>query len=87
MTKTTKPPWAMDAFAVEARAAGEPPPDLQFSYPDCTVCDDGGAMDYDESWCCRTCGTTWSRNGAEGEWDSDVLADLAPIADEQPAAP
>jgi hypothetical protein len=41
--------------------------DLIFSYPDCTVCDDGGDMTYDEGYQCLKCLTLWDRNGEHGE--------------------
>lgn len=68
--------WKMDTFAAEARTKGEPPPDLIFAYPDCTVCDGSGEMDYDDGFFCHTCGTTWPRSGERGEWDAEVLAGL-----------
>lgn len=63
--------WKMDAWAAEDRAAGRPPPDLSFSYPDCTVCDDGGDMDYDDGFLCQKCGTSWSRSGSGSEWGEE----------------
>jgi len=42
--------------------------DLDWLYPPCTVCDDGGEMEGDgvNIWC-RDCGATWDEDGTNGQ--------------------
>lgn len=63
----------MTRDALADRAA---PPDLEFRYPDCPLCckevgGDGGGF-----WC-ENCGTTWSRDGQDGEWNDPDAAQCA----------
>lgn len=46
----------------------KPVSDLEFRYPDCPVCDDGGSMVYDDSWYCENCSHNWDKDGRHGEY-------------------
>ncbi len=42
-------------------------PDLEFPWPPCSVCHDGGDMDYDgDTWWCCSCGCRWNKTGYNG---------------------
>ncbi|MDE2106114.1 MAG: hypothetical protein KGL39_53320, partial [Patescibacteria group bacterium] len=44
-------------------------PDLDLYFmPDCSVCDDGGDMNYDDGFYCEMCGHQWNRDGTHGEY-------------------
>lgn len=47
-------------------------PDLEFTYPDCTACPDGGNTSYDgDAWWCESCDAAWDANGTNGEAGDD----------------
>ena len=38
-------------------------PDLDFPWPSCPICSDGGEMHYDDTWYCASCGASWDSAG------------------------
>lgn len=55
---------------VGRETVGDDVPDLEFAYPDCTVCEDGGEVSYDAGYYCLKCGTCWDSDGRKGQTDA-----------------